>query len=138
MDEKYKIEETEVSIDEVNMVRKYDLAYRPPLQSDHDYCDSPNFTRALHGFSEFKQAVISYIAGFVGKTLSNSILCYDCNEALGSQNGPSFSTFITLKDRGPLFKPSKSLIKICEETEIRFQRMLNCTLGKLPKGTANY
>ena len=54
MDDKYSIEENEVTIDEVNLVRKYDLDYRPPLQCDHDYTDVPNYDRALHGISEYK------------------------------------------------------------------------------------
>ena len=134
MDNKYDIEGEELSISEVMLIRKYDLAYRPPKHSDHDYADTPNFNRALHGFSDFKKAVVSYIAGFVGRILSKIILCFLCNDSLGSTSGPSPSSLLTLKDRGGFFKPTPSLVKVCEETEIRFQRLLNSTTGNLPKG----
>ena len=39
-----------------------------------------------------------------------------------------------LKDKGGLFKPSKDVVKICEETEVRFLRMLKISGGKLPQG----
>lgn len=138
MDDKYEIEGEELSVSDVTIIRKYDLAYRPPQQSDHDYFDTPNFNRALHGFSDFKKAAIHYIAGFVGRILSKRILCFPCNEALGSTSGTSLSGLLVLKDRGGLFKPTPSVVKVCEETEIRFQRLLNSTGGKLPQGNHNY
>ena len=138
MDDKYDIDDEEHSVSKVNLIKKYDLAYRPPIQCDHDYADIPNFTRASYEFSEFKEAVVGYIAGFVGKSLGKRILCYLCHTALGSTHGPSISTFVTLKDRGSLFKPSKSVVKVCEETEIRFQRMLQSTTEKLPTGDYIY
>ena len=134
LDDKYDIDDNEATVSEVMFIRKYDLSYRPPLQSDHDYSDIPNFTRVLHGFSEFKKAVISYIAGFVGKILSQKNMCFVCNDALGSKTGDSISPFLTLKDRGSLFKPSLSLVKVCEDTEIRLHRMLSSTHGKIPQG----
>ena len=36
------------------------------MQSDHDYCDIPNVVR----ISEYKEAVISYIAGFVARAVA--------------------------------------------------------------------
>ena len=51
-----------IEIDQVTIVRKYDLALRPePVTTDHDYCDAPNVME----LSEFKSAAISYIAGYV-------------------------------------------------------------------------
>ena len=49
------------------------------------------------------------------------------------------SSFLQLKDRGSLFKPSESVICICEETDKCFQRMLKVTDGNLPhcKGVAD-
>ena len=41
--------------------------------------------------------------------------------------------FLQLKDRGGLFKPSKSVIKVCEEAEKCIQRMMAVTNGKLPR-----
>ena len=116
------------------LIKKNYLAYRPPSQCDHDYGEIPNITRSSYEFSEFKEAAIGYIAGFVGKSLGKRILCYLCHTALGSTEGPSISSLVSLKDRGSLFKPSKSLVKVCEETEIRFQRMLRSTVRKLPRG----
>lgn len=48
---------------------------------------------------------------------------------LGSRTFAARSTFLKLKDMGGLFKPTQSVIKISEETERRFQRMLAATCG---------
>ena len=50
-----------VTISEAALIRKYDLQERLPAQTDHDYCDAPNIVV----LSEYKSAVISYIAGYV-------------------------------------------------------------------------
>ena len=136
LEDSYSINNNDLSVSEVTLIRKYDLAFRAPLQSDHDYCDIPNFSSALHGFSEFKKSAICYVAGYVGKLLSKSIFCFECNKALGSTKGTSPDNFINLKEfvPGSLFKPSNSLIRVCEETHVRFNRLLNSTHGKLPRG----
>ena len=67
LEDKYTINDNELSVSEVTLIRKYDLAFREPLHSDHDYCDIPNFSSALHGFSELKKSAICYVAGYVGK-----------------------------------------------------------------------
>ena len=59
-------------------------------------------------------------------------LCMQCCQALGSPTHKPESSFLQLKDRGGLFKPSKSVISICQETEKCFQRMLKITDGYLP------
>ena len=100
------------------------------MQSDHDYSDSPDMTR----LTEYKTAAISYIAGYVAKMVTKKTLCSRCCEALGSQNHAATSSFMRLKDRGGLFKPTQSVVKICEKTEQRFQRMLASSNGKLPQG----
>ena len=138
MEDKYSINDHHQSVSELSIIRKYDLNDRPPSQVDHDYADKPNFNSSLQGFSLFKETAISYIAGFIGKVLSQKILCYDCNEALGSKRHPSPNFLYDLKDCGPLFKLSISLIKVCKETETKFQRMLNSTDGKIPKGEQTY
>ena len=43
------------------------------------------------------------------------------------------SAFLLFKDRGGLFKPSKSVIQVCEETEKCFRRMLASNDGHLPQ-----
>ena len=42
------------------------------------------------------------------------------------------SIFIKLKDRSSLFKPTQSVITICEETEKCFERMMKVSCGNLP------
>ena len=100
------------------------------MQSDHDYSDSPNMT----SLTEYKQAAISYITGYVAKMVIKKTLCSRCCEALGSRNHAATSSFMRLKDRGGLFKPTQSVFKICEKTEQRFQKLLASTNGKLPQG----
>ena len=56
-----------------------------------------------------------------------------CCKALGSKKGVANTSFLEYKDRGNLFKPSKDVIMVCEETEKCFQRMLSVTQGKLPR-----
>lgn len=93
------------------------------MQSDHDYADVPN----IFHLSEYKKAAISYIAGFVAKLVEKQLLCMQSCNALGSKN---------LKDRERLFKPTQSVIKVCEEREKCFDRMLASTGGNLPQYTA--
>ena len=60
------------------------------------------------------------------------ILCMPCYKALGSVNHQAQSIFLKLKDRGSLFKPTQSVITICEETEKCFERMMKVSGGNLP------
>ena len=110
------------------LIRKYDLVPRQPEQSEHDYCDVPNFGL----LSEFKKAAVSYIAGYVGKMTHKQLICETCSNALGSTTHYHTSQFLKLKDRGGLFKPSHSLLRTCEETEKCFNRLLSVTNGKCP------
>lgn len=120
-----------LTITDVSIRKKYGLDDKPPLQIEDEFCDVPDITVNL---SEFQGAVIPYIAGYVGRTLDRQMECGECCEALGSKAHTTSSSFIRFKDKGGLFKPSKDVIKICEETEVRFLRMLRCTNGKLPQG----
>ena len=126
-----KVEDTEVTMSDVALIRKYDLEHRNPEECDHDYEDTPNFSST--NLSEFKKPVIAYISGSAGKITARNLWCKECCDALGSKQHIAHSLFIEQKDRGGLFKPSVSVIKICEETEVRFQRMLRSTGGKLPR-----
>ena len=56
--------------------------------------------------SEYKEAAISYIAGYVVKMVEKKIHCPQCPDL-----------FVTWKTNGGLKLPSLGLIKICEETE---------------------
>ncbi len=60
------------------LIRKYDLQERVPEQSDHDYCDLPNVV----SISEYKEAAISYIGGFVAKTVEKKLPCRECCNVL--------------------------------------------------------
>ena len=117
-----------VTMTNAALIRKYDLQERVPEQSDHDYCDLPNVV----SISEYKEAAISYIGGFVAKTVEKKLPCRECCNVLGSRNNTTSSQFLQLKDRGNLYKPSQSVITVCKETEKCFQRMLAATDGKLP------
>lgn len=94
-------------------VRKYDLQERNPLYSEHDYADAPKFAT----LSKYKRAAISYISGYAVKMAEKQLLCMECCNALGSRSHPATTKFLALKDRGGLFKPTNSVIKVCEESE---------------------
>ena len=110
------------------IIRKYDLTGENHENNVDDYSDSPNIST----LSQYKQAAISYIAGYVGKKVKASTHCKECGMALGSESEQASSSFLVLKDRGKLFKPTLSVIKVCEETKKCFQRMLAVTDGQLP------
>ena len=131
LDDVCAVDENEITMSTISLIRKYDLADRKPVMSEHDYADAPNYSR--YALSEFKRPIIAYIAGFAGKITAKHLWCRECCDALGSQQHISLSSFITAKDRGGLFKPSISVIKVCEEAETKFQRMMNATDGHLPK-----
>ena len=115
----------DVSITNAALIRKYDLAERTSI-SDHDYTIPNTFN-----LSELKKASISYIAGYVTKMAEKKVLCMPCSKALGSVNHQPESAFLKLKDRGSLFKPSQSVITICEETEKCFERNVSKVFTEL-------
>ena len=126
-----KVNGKSVTITTAALIRKYDLQQRVPMQCDHDYSDAPNMVK----LSEYKTAAISYISGYVAKSVQQKILCDDCRTALGSQdNTAPSSEFLKLKDSGKLFKPASSVVNICNESEKCFERMLAKNAGKLPHG----
>ncbi len=126
IDDTCNVNNEDVSITNAELIRKYDLTERSSVQ-DHDYA-IPN----VCNLSEFKKASISYIAGYVGRMVEKKSLCMTCCEALGSVNHKPESSFVKLKDNGSLFKPTQSVVTVCEETEKCFQRMMNVTDGNLP------
>ena len=119
------------SISNVAIIRKYDLVRQNNENNTDDYSDSPNIST----LSQYKQAAISYIAGYVRKKVKDSNCCRECGMSLGSVSGEASSSFLVLKDNGNLFKPTSSVIKVCEETERCFQRMLAVTEGQLPNAS---
>ena len=107
-------------------IRRYDLEPREaPQASDYDYCDISNIVMV----TEYKEAAVSYIAGFVAKKAVNKIACPSCVDALTTNN---LTAFVTWKNNGGLTIPSQSLIRVCTETEKCIVRMINATGGRLP------
>ena len=64
-------------------------------------------------------AAISYIAGYVGNMVLKQTLCSQCCQALEAKNHHAESSLLQLKDRGGLFKPTQSVIKVCAESEFQ-------------------
>ena len=128
VDDSYN-DKNNVSLSNAALIRKYDQQERIPIQSEHDYHDSPNFAI----LSEYKEAAVSYIAGNVARMAEKRLLCMDCCAALGSKHNTANSRFLALKNRGGLFKPTQSVIAVCKETEKSFSRMLVSTGGNLPQ-----
>eukprot|EP00794_Sanderia_malayensis_P003866 gene3866-4408_t len=58
-----------VNVTNGSIARKYDLLEREPGQIDHDYSDMPNFSL----LSEYKEAVIGYMAGYVAIMVSRQM-----------------------------------------------------------------
>lgn len=107
--------------------RQFDVTPALPLDSDHDYSILPY----VESISEFKDAAIHYIAGFVVKKMEK-ILCMPCSLALSSDS--SMHAFIALKNRGGLQNPSTNIVEVCKASERCFQRLLTTSGGKLPQG----
>ncbi|KAJ4922468.1 hypothetical protein JOQ06_019563 [Pogonophryne albipinna] len=111
-----------------NTLRTYDLKPVEHAESEHDYHLCPN----VDAVSEYKEAAINYIAGFVVKKIKQKHNCMPCAEALTSET--TVHPFVLLKTRGGLQKPSPGIIAVCMESERCFQRILRTTSGKLPQG----
>ena len=125
-----------ISLSEVSLMRKYDLERIPSSAVEDD--DDDDFIKSVpgltdHDLTDYKLAAVSYIAGFAAKMAIRKLVCDTCIGALGSQNHQHESTFLAFKDRGGLFKPSESVVFICEETERCFNRMMKSTGGQLPR-----
>jgi len=116
--------------------RLYALSGQPSIVHDHAYVELPSKTT----LTNYKTAVVSYIAGYVVKMVRRKISCLECQSALtddvavptavGSEVG---SQFMALKNRGGLVKASPSVILVCQETEKCFQRMCVVTANMSPQ-----
>ena len=104
-----------VSIYGFKLIRKFDLDERTFRQTDSN--DFEPFSLSFSSLSEFKKAIIPYIAGSAAKMTSKSCICETCCKALGSKYHISSSLFIDTNNHGGLFKPTMSVIKICKQTE---------------------
>lgn len=96
-----------------------------PAQEDHDYADVRTVPNILV-LCEYKEAAITYITGYVTTMVRKKTHCNICNVALlsGSDRGSHLCFIIERKDRGGLHRASKSVVRICEETEKCFQVLL--------------
>ena len=63
--------------------------------------------------------VVTYIAGFITRSILKRIKCYECPLLL--TNVSSRLTLIHMKNRGGLVKPSDDVIKICQILERHFR-----------------
>ena len=126
IEDQYNVDSVQTSLIDMQNIRRYDLEPREvPQAIDHDYCDISNIVMV----SEYKEAVISYIAGFVAKKAVKKIACSSCVDALTTNN---LSAFVRWKSNGGLAIPSESLVLVCTETEKCIMRMINATGGSLP------
>ena len=67
--------------------------------------------------SEYKEAAISYIAGYVVRMMEKKIHCPQCIAALTTSKESVPDLFVTWKSNGGLKLPSDGLLKVCKETE---------------------
>ncbi|CAB4024443.1 Hypothetical predicted protein, partial [Paramuricea clavata] len=128
--DQHEINSVATGISDVAIARRYDLELRRPAADDHDYCDVSNAME----LSEYKEAAISYIAGYVVKMVEKKIHCPQCLAVLTTSKESIPDLFVTWKTNEGLKLPSLGLIKICEETEKCVMRMLNVNGGGLPHG----
>ncbi|KAF3847849.1 hypothetical protein F7725_020877 [Dissostichus mawsoni] len=64
----------------------------------------------VHHLSEYKEAAISYIAGFIVKKIEQKVTYMPCSYALTSAD--SVHPFVTLKNRGGLQKPPPGITSV--------------------------
>ena len=118
---------------DMSVAQMYDLQDRSPIADEHDYADIPNSVC----LSQYKMAVITYIAGYVVRMVRKKISCPDCQFALTVESEQQVASigceFMLLKNRGGLIKASSSVVMVCEETEKCFQRMHTIVGDNLPQ-----
>ena len=66
-------------------------------KNNENNIDDYSVWRCLENLSQYKQAAISYIAGYVGKKVKESTCCTECGMALGSVSAEASSSFLVLK-----------------------------------------
>ena len=76
--------ESNVTINDAAIIRKYDLQGTNENQNDDDddYSDAPSFSTV----SEFKMAAISYMAGYVAQMVQKKTTCSACMKQLVQHN----------------------------------------------------
>ena len=122
--------DTVVSCSAVNLARRYDMLDMPACAAvaEHSYSDMPH---VVH-HSEYKEAAVAYIAGYVVNMAKKRVGCERCQEALVAENAERHN-FVVFKSRGGLQQPSPSVVAICLEAEKSVQFMLRSSGGVLPQ-----
>lgn len=88
----------------MNIARRLDVEPVEVLVSEDDnLSDLPD----VDSLSEYKEAAISYIAGFIVRKMRQKITCMPCSQAMTSDD--SVHHFLALKNRGGLQKPSPGI-----------------------------
>lgn len=89
--------------------------------------DFDEFCYTLPQTTEFSQQIITYIAGYVVRTLGKTVKCNECISALNiNKNHTSdIFDFISFKDKGGLVYPSNDVIQICKVAEIEIREIIN-------------
>lgn len=80
--------------------------------ADHDY-----YLQFPLAITEYKNEVITYIAGYILRTLMKTVHCTECVGALIQQSTHINSNLINIKNKGSLLYPSKDLVYICKQVE---------------------
>ncbi|XP_025422578.1 uncharacterized protein LOC112692199 [Sipha flava] len=85
------------------------------MEEKESFTDEPEQNNKPEEINDYKEHIIEHIAGFVVKQLHEIIDCSICFSVLEDQFRKH--TFIDIKNRGGLKKPSFDVIKICKITE---------------------
>jgi len=96
---------------------------------EHDYA-TVNF---LPEASEFKEAIIEYIAGFIVRRVSSLLHCPDCLDSVTETDESGHFNLVDTKNRGGLIKVNQNVKKVCEESEIQIMRLIAMN-GSIPSG----
>ena len=100
-------------------------------QRNNDIDDSdfgiyhPIFLSKFCLISEYKDAILEYIGGYVVRKIMNDIECEICAASLvnGDENkmAVSYLSLVSVKNRGGLVFPSSDVVKIMKVCEIAFK-----------------
>jgi hypothetical protein len=108
-----------------SLERKYGLSFK---DYEHDY----SLISHLPILSDFQEAVLEYIAGFVVKMVLKLLTCSTCLFALLEPNNDSTSKLLAVKDRGGLVRVGENVKAVCETAEKTIQKMIKISCGKIP------
>ena len=96
---------------------------------EHDYA-SVNF---LPKGSQFKEAIVEYISGFIVRRVSKLLLCSICLDSVLETDCSADYSLVDVKNRGGLIKANAHVKKVCEESEIQVLRLVAMN-GSIPSG----